>query len=527
MNRHFMKTRFALAVATLLVLCVGCTNEELVSERVTKYEDHFKETFGHIDPTHDWSMATPVTANIDLSNAPEGSYEVKIYSLKNGCLLKKAIVQNAAQLHFDAIKGENSVHVLARNTSNLSLTAINGYFPIENGIVKTAVTIAQKGNTTKGSTAYKGVSLKTSVEEYEYVPEFTKDATSTAYAVQPVLSLPDNDGKCYIRILPDEDYSDGANGMYSVTQNGITTLMDMYQIYSVIRNHAIYENYYLLYKIQRTEINSNQHSSLWQEEWNDLEGTVERQVGDQVIYSREVDLYYIAWTSYWHPAYYKSDATETYNSWVVACEDLGDTYDYDFNDIVFDFGLVDITTTPIDATASTITDERAELYLYPLAAGGTKPAYIYYDRDGNKNYSDDELIGEIHDLLIKNAPTTVPISVGGSWDVAPAMITPIKLADVDMSQNTSMAYINQEVQKIKIFVDNDRNKGAIEVTAPTNGGSNIPQMLLLPRGWCWPKEMVSIFSVYPSFRDWTADQDKNGWITEPQGKYHENPLRTR
>ena len=131
-------------------------------------------------------------------------------------------------------------------------------------------------------------------------------------------------------------------------------------------------------------------------------------------------------------------------------------------------------------------------------------------------------------MLIKNAPTTVPISVGGSWDVAPAMITPIKLADnIDMSQNTSMAYINQEVQKIKIFVDNDRNKGAIEVTAPTNGGSNIPQMLLLPRGWCWPKEMVSIFSVYPSFRDWTADQDKNGWITEPQGKYHENPLRTR
>ena len=481
---HFMKTRFALAVATLLVLCVGCTNEELVSERVTKYEDHFKETFGHIDPTHDWSMATPVTANIDLSNAPEGSYEVKIYSLKNGCLLKKAIVQNAAQLHFDAIKGESSVFVLARNTSDLSLAAISGSFPVENGMVKTA-------------------------------------ATTPQHTDYPYLSLP-NDEKYYIRILPGEDYSYGANGVYSVTKDGITTLMDMYQIYDVIKT----ENF-LLYKTGTHEYDSRVPDPAWLDEWNELPDTEFHGTQYYGWYTRTENVYFLAWTEWFHPAYYKSDATETYNSWVVACEDLGDTYDYDFNDIVFDFGLVDITTTPIDATTSTTTDERAELYLYPLAAGGTKPAYIYYDRDGNKNYSDDELIGEIHDLLIKNAPTTVPISVGGSWDVAPAMITPIKLADVDMSQNTGTAYINQELQKIKIFVDNDRNKGAIEVTAPTKGGSNIPQMLLLPRGWCWPKEMVSIFSVYPSFRDWTADQDKNGWITEPQGKYHENPLRTR
>ena len=507
MNRHFMKTRFALASVTMLLFCVGCTNEELVSENVTKYEDHFKETFGQIDPTHDWSMATPVTANIDLSNAPEGTYEVKIYSLKNGCLLKKAIVRDAAQLHFDAIKGESSVFVLARNTSDLSLTAISGSFPVENGMVKTAATTPQQRYVAGG---------------YKYVPERVRnEETQTPYTNYPYLSLP-NDGKYYIRMLPEEDYSYGANGVYSVTKDGITTLMDMYQIYNVIKT----ENF-RLYKTGTYTFKSNVEDPAWHDEWNDLPDT--EYIGNQNwgYYTRTENVYFLAWTEWFHPAYYTLKSPESYNSWVVACEDLGDTYDYDFNDIVFDFGLVDITSTPIGTTTSTTTDERAELYLYPLAAGGTKPAYIYYNANGDENYSEDELIGEIHDLLIKNAPTTVPISVGGSWDVAPAMITPIKLADnIDMSQNTGTAYINQELQKIKIFVDNDGNKGAIVVTAPTKGGSNIPQMLLLPHGWDWPNEKVSIFSVYPSFKDWTADQTpNNGWITPPQGRYHENPLK--
>ena len=91
MKKLYTKTALVLASATLLVFSVGCTNEELVSEPVANYEEHFKETFGDVDPTHDWSMATPVTASIDLSNAPEGTYEVKIYSEKTSELIDSEI----------------------------------------------------------------------------------------------------------------------------------------------------------------------------------------------------------------------------------------------------------------------------------------------------------------------------------------------------------------------------------------------------------------------------------------------------
>ena len=61
--------------------------------------------------------------------------------------------------------------------------------------------------------------------------------------------------------------------------------------------------------------------------------------------------------------------------WIIACEDLGSTEDYDFNDIVFS------VTHKAGETTATIT---------PMAAGGVYKAEIYYY---------DQLIGEIHELL--------------------------------------------------------------------------------------------------------------------------------
>ncbi|MBR3455960.1 MAG: hypothetical protein IKH26_11620 [Bacteroidaceae bacterium] len=495
-----------------------------MSDHVVEYENYFKETFGDFDPTHSWSMATAVTAHIDLSNAPEGTYEVKIYSEKDGYLLKKAIVQNSAQLHFDAIKGENSVRVLARSTSNLALTAINGYFPVENGVVDANPGTAQQVNTRAGSSVYKSGTPKTAIQ-YEYVPErLENEQYHTPYTDYPYLTLP-NDGKYYIRLLPDQDYSEGANGKYSVTKDGITYLMDMYEIYSVIKTGN-----FLLYQLGTYLYDSRSTDPAWHDEWNDLPDTeyhYNQWDPESSYYRRTENVIYLAWTEWFHPAYYKapSNYVERYMSWVVACEDLGGSYDYDFNDIVFDFGMVDIIPTGDDP--STAPEEKSELYLSPLAAGGTRPAYIYYDKDDD-GISNEDLVGEIHDLL-RGAPTNVPVNVGGSWDVDPTMITRIKLADVDLSQSgtsgTTTAYIDREIEKIRIFVDNDPGKGADVVWAPKKDGSNIPQMLLLPRGWDWPMEMVPIFVVYPLFKDWTTDKTKNGWITTPQSNYYQNPLK--
>ena len=141
MKKLFSSTKAYLLLAGAAALMASCQDYEPANEQMTKeaaYNYEFERQFGPVDPNHDWSMATRVTANIDLSDAPEGTYEVKIFSEKNGYLLTKAIVENSAQISFDAIKGENSVRILARKTSALGLSVINGYFPIVDGEVNTA-----------------------------------------------------------------------------------------------------------------------------------------------------------------------------------------------------------------------------------------------------------------------------------------------------------------------------------------------------------------------------------------------------
>ena len=819
MRMKMTKAVLALSPVALSLMIAGCTNEELVNERITKYEQNFKETFGDIDPTHDWSMATAVTANIDLSKAPAGTYEVKIYSEKNGYLLKKAIVENNAQLHFDAIKGEKYVRVLARKTSALGLTAINGYFPVEDGVVNTAkdtraASTADQCNTTVGDKIDLGTkSMK--VADPTYQP-----ANGDYY--YNVTSLPtDQEGRYYITTIEGADYSEGGSGKYKVcqTQNGTNVDlpdMDMYEVGKIVYpagnnytlgNYLMYKTssdgqlslaggdyvkpacyatvstdqnvkwagdfYYLndVYKsidketqmpfddllplvssahpdpiFHETEDNRTKweddldfnvelvltedgpmtytyvfygsiyHNMLgyfyWFEDegmteaekkaariaapryvlmnntfptdvqsetgkpnlqcYNDQNGTnahtpggmemptwvdsgIEAHTGHflqgttyHMVYFGEnyngtasytfpkgahvafflltkathgvgegkgsnednkgTGLFYsiqdmnedqeimidnqgnkcflndkhwwaaeagsdgqynpseerpnegeVAAVFYSYkgsmvlgfeddvdkdendmlffisapitPPVELSDETEEEMSWVVACEDLGGTYDYDFNDIVFDLGQLSVysttTTTSEGQSSSTISLNKAELFLRPLAAGGTLPAYIYFDANGDGINSDDELIGEAHDLLKAGAPTTGPINVGG-MSVDPTKVARIKLADIDepsVTEEGIKSYIAEQVAKIKIVVNNGGTKEALEVTAPDENGSNIPQMLILPRGWDWPTEHQHIFTVYPQFKEWSTDKTKNGWITDPIGSFYTNPFK--
>lgn len=834
MRMKMTKAVLALTPVALSLMIAGCTNEELVNEKITKYEQNFKETFGDIDPTHDWSMATAVTANIDLSKAPAGTYEVKIYSEKNGYLLKKAIVENNAQLHFDAIKGEKYVRVLARKTSALGLTAINGYFPVKDGVVNTAkdtraASTADQCNTTVGTEI-----TDLGYYAYWYVPSSVQEGGSVAF------SLPTNDNIYYITAKEGEVYSNTGKGIYSVTHNGDTYDCDMKHIKSIVANYASGQTINFFYYTKENNYRIGQYSEYWNNDWNDDEDTylsdpnnqysekyklmdvyilhqgspayistsnpnlqnqeeirvnyegnfyylndvyksidessqvafadlipiVSPTYGDDayfqeakdnrekykdkldpdieyvlteegpitftpVFYGSDFDneLGYFYWfetegmteeqkkaarrnapryvfmqhtfphivneetgkpniacnpedpshgphggmifptwmgdegnisqheghmiqgTTY-HLAYFGEqynlntgsydfpegvhvgffifaskkinqekgrgsglfytiedmnledgindkhwygtggyDETtglwlgENYSrpdriavtysyegsivmgfedwndydmndilyfisapitppneiteekeeemSWVVACEDLGGTYDYDFNDIVFDLGQLSVytttTTTSEGQSSSTISLNKAELFLRPLAAGGTLPAYIYFDKNGDGINSDDELIGEAHDLLKAGAPTTVAINVGG-MSVDPKKVARIKLADIDIetaavTEEGIKSYIAAQVAKIKIVVNNGGTKEALVITAPDENGSNIPQMLILPRGWDWPTEHQHIFTVYPQFKEWSTDKTKNGWITDPIGSFYPNPFK--
>lgn len=198
-------------------------------------------------------------------------------------------------------------------------------------------------------------------------------------------------------------------------------------------------------------------------------------------------------------------------TWIMACEDLGGSYDYDFNDLVFGLKLTDLG------------DGTANLDLVPLAAGGTLDAKISYDG---------QIVGEIHSLVDPNSSSLTQINaIGGSY---PAAGPKIRLAK-GINASTD---INEIAKKVKVIVTNDGTTTNNEV-----GGQNVynigydkedshlaPQVLLLPAGWDWPSERTAITTVYPGFKTWVANADVTTWCqTKAENvtstDYVNNPVR--
>lgn len=896
MKKLFSSTKAYLLLAGAAALMASCQDYEPANEQMTKeaaYNYEFERQFGPVDPNHDWSMATRVTANIDLSDAPEGTYEVKIFSEKNGYLLTKAIVENSAQISFDAIKGESSVRILARKTSALGLSVINGYFPIVDGEVNTAkegtrASTADNCETTVGTQIDLGTKIQQGVATFQFMAANGAIGTGNF-----VTSLPTNDDIYYIAAIEGQDYSDGADGLYSVTHNGVTSQMNMHEVGEIINAGSTFRLYEATTKTvysddqtnwkpeydsnpnKQTEYEYSAQQGSWTGQNVDALPTNDNVYyittipgesynnGDNGKYSvtyngstsnynmyeladiisksyrcyevtgsgvslsywgtpayykvkryyLDVDGYYIAPGTYVYPAYYKpttenvtvkwagdfyylnnvyksidqetqvkfddllplvssshpdpifheqvdnrtkyedvldfnvelvltedgpmtytyvfygsiyhnmlgyfywnetpgmTDAekkqarinapryvlmddtypsevqTETgkpnlqcYNdpsgtnahtpggmdmptwvegdyhsghymqgttyhmvyfgengptytfpeglhvafflltkatsggsyennkgtglfysikdmnndqevmedaqgnktilndkkwwasqigdtwdpsqerpnegevaavfysykgsmvmgfeddvdkdendmlflisapvtppielseedemTWIVACEDLGGTYDYDFNDLVFELTKDEITTHQIDPNTHEEIGEPTttiEWSIRALAAGGTLPATVYYDNTA---------IGEIHSML-GSSNTGAPINVASG--TTPSIGTLVKLENVAEADQKE---ISKVLQHIKIVVENkDENLNAYEIKAPNkNVASNIPQMLLLPKGWDWPAEQTLIYKVYPKFENWAADMTQNAWIEDPTVK---------
>lgn len=171
--------------------------------------------------------------------------------------------------------------------------------------------------------------------------------------------------------------------------------------------------------------------------------------------------------------------------WLIACEDLGSTDDYDFNDIVFSVSHV-------------LTDTESYLEMTPLAAGGVYEANIYYDNQPQ---------GEIHSLI--NGTTCengkYPMLNTKGWSGAGATI---RLGDVDreFSMTTAMQHFRIEVTG---------NTGTVEIDYPATGTA--PMMMLLPGTWKWPTERTSITKAYPRFADWSANSGSTEWVNTVTG----------
>ncbi len=189
--------------------------------------------------------------------------------------------------------------------------------------------------------------------------------------------------------------------------------------------------------------------------------------------------------------------------WIVACEDLGSTDDYDFNDIVLKLKRTVGTT---------------KLEIMPLACGGVLDSWVYFGGTESSN-----LISEIHAWLGVNSGVMAGVGNGHP--------------DIDFSRVEAWRCTVSEDWKastdygdIHIFTDqeggNDQQFGKngpkgtwINAVAAPGGENQIkaPQILLLSPKWRWPKERVSILEAYPSFKNWIGNPGENdGWATDGQ-----------
>ena len=199
---------------------------------------------------------------------------------------------------------------------------------------------------------------------------------------------------------------------------------------------------------------------------------------------------------------YTTDEPDYNKKWHrIMCEDLGNTYDFDFNDLVFD---VYYTGTSGDYTAN----------ITVQAAGGTMPIYL-----GDYPTEMHELMGgaKISDNRYQ------PINVGGVKK-APVSIT------IEHLDSTNPDDIDIKIKATGSGTSWTNN----DIRLPKVGeASNAPQKICIPGNTTkWTKEGKQIEDGYPNFdkwvkskngsyrfADWVTVKDKNqnvvGWNLEP------------
>ena len=183
----------------------------------------------------------------------------------------------------------------------------------------------------------------------------------------------------------------------------------------------------------------------------------------------------------------------------IMCEDLGDTFDWDFNDLVFD------VTIYKGEYGNGQSGYYAQIMLQ--AAGGTLPIYI-----GEKKPE-----YEAHFLF--GVPTTTPVNVdavGGVKRPAVEFNLPIPQAWVVESTNQYGKVYSIDFEKIPIIVDRSgsgmSNKESALVLTAEKGKA--PQKFACPSDTYWMKEFQNIEGIenkqtagHPNFAKWVAGDE--------------------
>lgn len=206
-------------------------------------------------------------------------------------------------------------------------------------------------------------------------------------------------------------------------------------------------------------------------------------------------------------------------SWHLAFEDLGGSFDWDFNDVVLQIDYV---------------SGQNKAHVTPIAAGGTLHSHVYFndtDNDAQK-----QSLGEIHEWLgatpvaadvlyepINADSRGVPgvrkeVNVTSSFTISNAM----NLAN-GSSNGTSSKNI------LGLYIETAGNEDGKTNTIAYAGMGKAPAMLVLPTSyksgdkyleWAWPTERFDISEAYKEdghkFTDWVNNHnDAQDWYKYP------------
>lgn len=177
-------------------------------------------------------------------------------------------------------------------------------------------------------------------------------------------------------------------------------------------------------------------------------------------------------------------------SFVIAVEDLGNTYDFDYNDCVI---RVQQSTTTLEYSNGTTDTSVNPATVTLLASGGTLPIAVTFD--------DQTIIAETHAAF--GVESSVPVNVGANGGASKAAVT---VTWANAPENLSLAV---DAPKFKFIVSNNGTNTTVNVPTATTGESTVPVAFLIPdvQTWAWPNEGVNITSVYGDFATWVANND--------------------
>lgn len=198
-------------------------------------------------------------------------------------------------------------------------------------------------------------------------------------------------------------------------------------------------------------------------------------------------------------------------SWVVACEDLGSTDDFDFNDVVF--GVSHLTSDEDDAST---------LVIKPLAAGGTLKVQLCMNGEpvGDGRHWNEYFGHQSHHDIIN-------VTGNASRPVESEEIVITEGIPKDFSLSSGSFRENMGGFSLRVFDDEGNHVTSVKAPGTQGDDAVSPQMILLPVNWSWPREMVAIHDAYPGthngnvdnpiagFGSWVHDGSQYSWTFYP------------